>query len=221
MKRILLAILCLTCLNAKEGLFIGIGGSYGSGAKITLTGSELILNQKFNFSNSSFPKIEAVVGQENFFSENFGIRYYGNISYGFMFSQENRITNTGIGINLDLIFNLPLSEAFGLKFYGGLNAEMGLLGGKPIDEWKRLFDSWERGNFEATRSNLRYALAVNLGMHLLFSKHHILEIGTKIPLSTEMTLISYRSTITPNTPKSAFTLTLPPIDFSLKYIFVF
>lgn len=224
MKKLLLAILCFACLDAKEGLFIGIGGSYGIGAKVASSGSELALNKKFNFSNSGFPKIEVIVGQESFFSENFGMRYYGNINYGLMFDQGNRIANTGLGGNFDLIFKLPMSEEFDLRFYGGINAEIGLLDGEPIDEWKKMYETWENqhGNFEISRSSLRYALAINLGMHFLFAKHHAFEVGTKIPfLGRDTTLLSYKSTVQPNTPKSTYTLSIPPIDFSLKYIFIF
>lgn len=229
MKKILLAILCLVCLDAEEGsfkgLFIGVGGNYATGAKISTSGPALKVHSKFfKASDSGFSKIELIVGQENFFSENFGIRYYTNISYGLMFGQEDRITNTGLGANLDLILNVPLSEKFALRFYGGLNTEVGFLGGEPIDEWNRIYEAWEntKGNYEISRSSLRYALAVNVGIHLLFAKHHALEVGAKIPfLGRETTLLSYRETVTKNSPKTAITLTIPPIDFSLKYIFIF
>lgn len=225
MRKVLLAILCLVGLNAKEGLFIGVGGSYGTGTRIAVSGPAFTSPSKFfKASDSGFPKFELIIGQENFFSENFGIRYYGNINYGLMFGQEDRITNTGFGGNFDLIFNMPLSEEFGLRFYGGFSAEVGILDGKPIDEWRRIYEAWEnaQGSYEISRSSLRYALAVNLGMHFLFAKHHALEVGTKIPfLGRKTTLLSYKSTVTNNSPKTELTLTVPPIDFSLKYIFIF
>lgn len=225
MKKILLAILCLACLDAKEGLFIGVGGNYATGAKVSASGPDLKINPKFfKTANSGFPKIELIVGQESFFSENLGIRYYGNINYGLMFGQEDRITNTGLGANLDLILNLPLSEEFALRFYGGVNAEIGLLGGEPINEWNRIFEAWEntQGNREISRSSLRYAVAANVGIHLLFAKHHAIEVGAKIPfLGRETTLLSYKPTVQKDSAKTTITLTIPPIDFSLKYIFIF
>lgn len=226
MKKVLLAVLFLAFLNAnaKEGLFIGVGGSYGMGAKIDTRGPDVAIVPGFQFSNGGFPKVDFIVGQETFFSQNFGIRYYGNVNYGFMFGQRNRITNLGLGGNLDLVFNLPLGEAFGLRFLGGLNAEVGLLNGKPIDEIKAQYENQLNtgGNFESSRSNLRYGLAANLGMQFLFAKHHALEVGAKIPfLGQKTTLYSYKNTVTPNSPKSEIRLNIPPVDLSVKYVFIF
>lgn len=225
MKKILLAILSLACLYAKEGLFIGVGGNYGIGTRVSVSGPHLTAVSKFfKSSDSGFPRVEFIVGQESFFSETFGMRYYGNINYGLMFGQEDRITDTGFGGNFDLIWGVPLTEEFALRFYGGLGAEIGILDGKPIDEWKRIYELWEnqQGNHEITRSSLRYALTINLGMHFLFAKHHVLEVGTKIPfLGRKTTLLSYKDTTTNNSPKTTVSLTIPAIDFSLKYIFIF
>lgn len=225
MKKILFLALFFIGLNAENKLFLGIGSGYGFGSSIIGKGFNNQVGDQYHKEDTI--QFEALIGGEKFFLSSFGIRYYANFGYSFMKQVQKNINSTDVGLNVDLIGALPLSETLGLRFFGGLNAQAGLLSGSNIDKYKKTFDQFDAansgaGNYTIGYSSLAPSVSLNLGMNVVFYTHHVLELGGRFVILKKRTaLFHYKSTLTPNDPRQEIVLKQPDASFSLKYIFIF
>lgn len=224
MKKYLFLMLCSVGLYAQTQFFLGLGGAYGIGSGVSAKGNNFTINNQtwatYQIDSVGF---EGVVGYERFFSRNIGVRYYTNLGYGFMNGKQSALGVADLGANFDLMAQIPFSESFTLRFFGGVNTALNFLTGDLPQGFKKLFDQVESGaltNYEVGYSSLASTISANLGVNVLLGQHHALEIGSKIPVvGRDVTLFHFRQT-TAGQGKNKFIYTMP-VNFTLRYIYLF
>lgn len=218
-KYVLLILCCFTSLSA-EKLFFGIGGIYGTGLTLKSEGNFTIQNQANYSERADFVGVEGVFGEERYFADIMGYRYYTNFGYGIPTGiLKNKLAKTHVGANFDLMVNFLLSENVGFRIYAGVGAELGFLTGSLINAIREARENKEKENStnrELTYSNLSLHVTANLGGQILLAENHIIEAGVKIPFLNNTTLFRYKTL----GQDGAWTLTSPLI-VSAKYIFLF
>lgn len=228
MKKIILSILCLASLYGETttSFFLGFGGGYSTGSKVFSTGPNIVLDGKLNNTlRGDFIKYEALLGFETFFSNRFGVRYYVNLGKGdpLVAEKDKYLGVSELGLSFDFLFKFPIDESLAFRFYSGINLGSYTLLGGLAKIFKDVYDEElkAQGNFEMRYTNGLSFKSLNLGMHLLFGKNHVIEFGSRIPLErSELAIFQYRQTVPPK-EKSKVTFSIPYVDLSLKYILVF
>lgn len=227
MRKIFLSILCLAGLYAETSFFLGFGGGYGAKSEVSVEGKRISLEGKYYSAlQRDFLKLEGIIGFETIFSDYFGVRYYVNIAQNNLIGVEKDeyLIDLESGLNLDLLFNIPIDKTLALRIYTGINSGSHFLYGALMDNIQKFFKERGRqsGNYEMGYSSNLKTTSLNLGLHLLFSKRHVLELGSRILLLTAAKpIFFYRETTDPREPRSNLNYQTPAIELLAKYIFVF
>lgn len=224
MKKYLFLMLCCVGLYAQTQFFLGLGGGYGIGSGVSAKGNNFTINNQtwatYNIDSVNF---EGVVGYERFFSRVIGVRYYTNLGYGFMNGKQSALGVVDLGANFDLMAQIPFSENFSLRLFGGLNTALNFLSGDLPKGFKKVYEQVESGNitnYEVGYASLASTISANLGVNVLLGKHHVFEIAGKIPVvGRDVTLFQFRS-LTDGQGKNKFVYTMP-VNFTLRYMYLF
>lgn len=152
-----------SALVAEEsGVFVGVGVGYG-GSQIKTDG------EKTNLKGISY---EIIAGYKQFFTQDFGLRYYANFAYADASKKasgdEPKLTGNVMdyGVNVDALYNFISGDtSFGAFLGLGLGANS--WGGKTFKDSK----------MDKTGLNL----AFNVGLRTEIAKAHGIEIAARVP----------------------------------------
>ena len=156
-----LALSSSALVAEESGVFVGVGVGYG-GSQIK-AGSE-----KQNLSGISY---EVIAGYKQFFTQDFGLRYYANFAYADASKKASggdKITGNVMdyGVNVDALYNFISGDtSFGAFLGLGLGANS--WGGKTFKDDK----------MDKTGLNL----ALNVGLRTEIAKAHGIEIAARVP----------------------------------------
>lgn len=225
MKKVTLLFLCLAGLYSETNFFLGLGGGYGAKTKVSTDGDKIALEAKYyNALHRDFLKAEGVVGFETIFSSLFGIRYYANLAQASLIAKKDeRLADLELGLNFDLLFRIPVNDKLALRIYTGVNTASHKLQGPLMDNIKKFFNdiATSQGNNEVGYKDGFSTTSLNLGLHLLFLNHHVVELGSRVLLTKPTSIFYLRGTTDPNEPRSNLYYQTPKVEFLAKYIYVF
>lgn len=189
----------------ESGAFVGVGVGYGS-AKYTFD-----IAPVQNSTDGSGIRYEAVLGYKQFFTDSFGLRYYGNFSYGdhaFKLGNNDLKSNVmNYGINVDALYNFVASSNTNLGVFLGVGVGANTWSGKAVDGVK-----------EAVRdtkiSSTGIDAALNVGLRGVFARRHSLELAARVPFMA--------TTLVDKTDGTLIKATLKPTySAGVRYIFSF
>nr|WP_300733099.1 outer membrane beta-barrel protein [uncultured Helicobacter sp.] len=153
-----------SALVAEEsGGFVGVGVGYG--------GFQFNEDEKLDLNGISY---EVIAGYKQFFTPNFGLRYYINFTTYADTSVKVKGTSEKLkasvadyGVNVDVLYNLIASA----------NANFGAFVGVGVGA-----NTWYGGDlylkdYEQTGLNV----ALNAGLRSQFGRHHSIEIAARVP----------------------------------------
>ena len=189
----LAGILGATAAVAEQsGAFIGVQGAYGSADMSLESGSainDIAAAAGSGTGNAVWSSDDAVnfgafrygiaAGYKQFFTEKFGLRYYGVLDYGTNIHEEDVAGETvkaefntlNVNANVDALFNFISGDSFDFGIFGGLS--LGYANHSPKDSG----DSSESvGGFDA---------GINLGLRVNIASHHGIELFSRIGLAEQ------------------------------------
>lgn len=157
-----LALSSSALVAEESGVFVGVGVGYG-GSQIKSDGD------KTNLKGISY---EIIAGYKQFFTQDFGLRYYANFAYADASKKasggDEKITSNVMdyGVNVDALYNFISGDtSFGAFLGLGLGANS--WGGKTFKDDK----------MDKTGLNL----ALNVGLRTEIAKAHGIEIAARVP----------------------------------------
>lgn len=180
-----------SALVAEEsGVFVGVGVGYG-GSQIKTDG------EKTNLNGISY---EIIAGYKQFFTQDFGLRYYANFAQANTEKKENgekiKANVMNYGVNVDALYNFISGDtSFGA--FLGLGLGMNSWGGDLKD-------------IEGGKTN-GFGVALNVGLRTEIAKHHGIELAARVPFIATTILDKDGVKITANQTYNA----------GLRYIFSF
>lgn len=194
-----LALSSSVVVAEESGAFVGVGLGYG-GAKYTIDLSGPGAS-KDSLSGSGM-RYELIAGYKQFFTDSFGLRYYGSFIYG-----DNTFKQGGANVkstlmsysaNVDALYNFVNSGDMDFGAFLGLGVGANTWGGKLMDEAKEY--AADIGKLSTTGVDV----ALNVGLRGVFAKQHGVELAARVPFMAT-TLISkgddtntLKATIKPN-----------------------
>ena len=230
----------------ENGVFLGIGGSFGLEAiakadiKTDTNPQSVINNTTKGFSGGS----ELILGYKYFFIEKLGIRGYASVDYSIVMLAKTSDT-TGVAlaysqmigkpsglldvnINLDLILEAFSGDVFSLGFFAGVAGGFHLWHGGIVDVVKGINTAMASGTpgtiYNKKTPSIFGSVGVNVGMQMGFGERHAVEVLGKIPFLQDE-VISYKFSDTAYKPSSndakKFIRVTRPYTVGLRYIFTF
>ena len=143
----LAGILGATCAVAEEsGAFAGIQAGYGA-----------VKNETKGDSHQQGFRYGVVGGYKQFFSENFGLRYYGVVDNGDAKKDGNKM-NTTLNANVDALYNFVSSGSLDFGAFAGLS--VGYTTHKPKEGYS--ISGFDAGANLGLRANIAKAHGVEL-----------------------------------------------------------
>ncbi|CUU40239.1 MULTISPECIES: outer membrane beta-barrel protein [Helicobacter] len=156
-----LALASSASFAEESGAFVGVGVGYG--------GSQVKSGEKMNLDGISY---EIIAGYKQFFTPNFGLRYYANFAYadasGKPKDSSEKIKGNVMdyGVNVDALYNFVTGGTdFGAFLGLGLGANT--WGGKSFKD--------------AKMDKTGFNLALNVGLRSVIAQHHSMEIAARVP----------------------------------------
>lgn len=170
-----LALFSSTLVAEESGAFVGAGLGLG-GTKLKPTGEGAGIT--LNLNGFSY---EIVAGYKQFFTPEFGLRYYANFA-GLNTSVAVASINVyNYGVNVDALYNFvdKLIDEQPVSFGGFLGLGLGAntWGGNLIDVLPMMAEMAGGGKTTTTSFNL----ALNVGLRAEIMKHHDIELVARIP----------------------------------------
>lgn len=166
---LVLSLSLASSLVAEEsGAFFGIGiGSGWANAKIRLSN---IFNDDSHGSGLSF---EAVAGYKQFFTQNFGLRYYANISQASFKNQNPGTTSVmNYGANIDMLVNFVDSQTSSFGAFLGVGVGANTWSGHEVDELEKL----------VSLKKTLLDTSLNIGLRSVIDSRHSVEGIVRVPL---------------------------------------
>lgn len=186
MKRVLvlcLVVLGLNILSAdktptdmtreKSGIFVGVDVGLNVGythLKLSAPGTSILLFERTKIDSTLFAGLKA--GYQYYFNPWNGLRVYGDLNYGRFIkdaSNDELATLLRYGVNIDYLINFS-NDSSTWGFFVGAGYEF--LGGEFKDSLK------EESRQDRVRTN---GIFMNVGFSKIYSNHHRMEFGSKIP----------------------------------------
>ena len=161
----------------ESGAFVGVGVGYG-GAKIKVSGAE---EAGFTGGDGNFGGVgyEIIAGYKQFFTPEFGLRYYANFAGANTSAtiegtdETAKLNVMNYGVNVDALYNFINDDSLSFGAFLGLGLGMNSWSGNAIDGFSDVFDE------KAKKSG--FSLALNLGVRTEIAKHHGVELAAKVP----------------------------------------
>ena len=181
----------------ESGAFVGVGLGV-SGTKIKdnfiLQGTTPIPTADYTYNASGFG-YELLFGYKQFFTPEFGLRYYVNIA-GANTSKsiegiKAKANVMNYGVNVDALYNFINDDSLSFGAFLGLGLGMNSWSGNGIDS----YDDLARENGESI-STSGFNLALNLGVRTEIAKHHGVELAVRVPFITTILYDKYDIKIT-------------------------
>ncbi|TLD95715.1 outer membrane protein [Helicobacter jaachi] len=180
MKKLLVssvAALALTssALIAEEsGTFVGVGIGYGS---TTLKLSSNVLGETENIKNTkSGLNYGIIAGYKQFFTESFGLRYYGNIDMSSATIESQAYNTLNYGVNVDALYNFVTSADMDFGVFLGIGLGANSWSGEGINDAKSVPAAAGK---KATTTG--FDAALNVGLRGVFAKAHGIELAARVP----------------------------------------
>ena len=168
-----------------SGAFIGVQGAYGDAEINFETGSAAseVVGTRTSDESISFGAFRygIVAGYKQFFTDNFGLRYYGMFDYGTNIHEEEVAGETittefntlNVNANVDVMFNFIATESFDLGIFGGVS--LGYANHSPKEKDDEGNDD-SVGGFDA---------GINLGVRANIAGHHGIELFSRIGVAEQ------------------------------------
>lgn len=171
MKKIVLSSILAVALSQTYALaeesraFVGVGVGYGG----TQLKAEVTGGPTYSLNGGGI-SAEVIAGYKQFFTPEFGLRYYANFAYNDSPFTENGATTNGIfvfnyGVNVDALYNFISNETLDFGVLLGLGLGANTWGG--IDNRKL--------------STTGFDLGLNVGVRTSIAKHHGIEVLARVP----------------------------------------
>ncbi|TQR58139.1 outer membrane beta-barrel protein [Campylobacter troglodytis] len=118
---LVLAGLVATSVVAEEsGVFVGIQSGYGGlNAKANIAEPEV--GEEGGSDTLSGFRYGFVAGYKQFFSDTFGLRYYGLVDNGDYEKDGNKVNTINANVNIDALYNFASSSSADLGVFAGLS----------------------------------------------------------------------------------------------------
>ena len=176
-----LALSCGALVAEESGAFVGVGLGV-SGTKIKdnfiLQGTTPIPTADYTYNASGFG-YELLFGYKQFFTPEFGLRYYANFAGANTSAtiegtdETAKLNVMNYGVNVDALYNFINDDSLSFGAFLGLGLGMNSWSGNAIDGFSDVFDE------KAKKSG--FSLALNLGVRTEIAKHHGVELAAKVP----------------------------------------
>ena len=217
-----------SALAETSGAFVGVQFGFG-GAKITNEFCEFGVCNTDSKSASAL-RYGFLAGYKRFFTENFGLRYYGVVDYGADSKIDNAVTFNGVMIksspkisalnlsaNVDALYNFISNDSLEFGAFGGLSlayasykAKNALMDVTPGGSDKPAFKDFKLSGFD---------MGVNVGVRAQIAQKHGVELYGRFAFmenKKEETLYEDADGKTTQTFKAA-----QPYQVGLRYTFSF
>ncbi len=217
-----------SALAETSGAFVGVQFGFG-GAKITNEFCEFGVCNTDSKSASAL-RYGFLAGYKRFFTENFGLRYYGVVDYGADSKIDNAVTFNGVMIksspkisalnlsaNVDALYNFISNDSLEFGAFGGLSlayasykAKNALMDVTPGGSDKPAFKDFKLSGFD---------MGVNVGVRAQIAQKHGVELYGRFAFmenKKEETLFEAEGAKITQTFKAA-----QPYQVGLRYTFSF
>ena len=156
-----------TSLAEESGAFVGIGIGHGAGKR---EWTEPGVKNKAVGAGISY---EIIAGYKQFFTQDFGLRYYANVTYANFYDENpSKTTLINYGVNVDALFNFITSGSANFGAFFGIG-----VGGNTIDNGD--FSQVESAGVSLKKTGLDVSL--NLGLRSVIDSKHSLEAIVRVP----------------------------------------
>ena len=172
-----------SALAETSGAFVGVQGAYGSAETNIETGSLVSQVVGTQTSDKSLDfgafRYGFVAGYKQFFTDSFGLRYYGMLDYGTNIHEEDVAGETisvefdtlNVNANVDALYNFISGENLDFGVFAGVS--LGYANLLPKDAGD---DESGVGGFDA---------GINLGVRVNLSGHHGIELFSRIGVAEQ------------------------------------
>lgn len=150
-----------------DGAFVGANVAYGT---LKLTGD---VEGALENTRKAF-RVGIVGGYKQFFTSNFGARYYLNVDSGSKYATGNKgdgngqVRRTGIGVNADALYNFIDNGDTAFGAFGGLSLEY------AMNKYK------EKGSEDGDSKANGLDVGINVGLRAVFADVHGVELYSRI-----------------------------------------
>ena len=172
-----------SALAETSGAFVGVQGAYGSAEINYETGSLVSQVVGTQTSDESLDfgafRYGFVAGYKQFFTDSFGLRYYGMLDYGTNIHEEDVAGETisvefdtlNVNANVDALYNFISGENLDFGVFAGVS--LGYANHLPKDAGD---DESGVGGFDA---------GINLGVRVNLAGHHGIELFSRIGVAEQ------------------------------------
>lgn len=116
--------------------------------------------------------VSVLFGYRNFYTQNFGLRYYMNVDFSYQNMEEGALYSGGYGLNIDMLYNFFSRERTFIGIFLGLDGGLSVFGGS-------LISGLAADN--ASTNKLSANAGVHGGFRFVLDKNHSLEIVAGMP----------------------------------------
>ena len=166
-----LALSCGVLVAEESGIFVGLGLGYGG---VQLKGMESSDAHQFSPSGLSY---EVLLGYKQFFTPNFGLRYYANLATAYtakkIEGKNQKINVMNYGVNVDALYNFVTDDSLSFGAFLGLGLGANTWSGKAISE--------EEIGITDKLNKTSFNVALNVGLRTEIAKHHGIELAARVP----------------------------------------
>ena len=218
-----------SALAETSGAFVGVQFGFG-GAKITNEFCEFGVCNTDSKSASAL-RYGFLAGYKRFFTENFGLRYYGVVDYGADSKIDNAVTFNGVMIksspkisalnlsaNVDALYNFISNDSLEFGAFGGINLAYASYEAKNALNLTPMIAGHDKPAFKDFQLS-RFDVGVNVGVRAQIAQKHGVELYGRFAFmenKKEETLFEAEGAKITQTVKAA-----QPYQVGLRYTFSF
>ena len=218
-----------SALAETSGAFVGVQFGFG-GAKITNEFCEFGVCNTDSKSASAL-RYGFLAGYKRFFTENFGLRYYGVVDYGADSKIDNAVTFNGVMIksspkisalnlsaNVDALYNFISNDSLEFGAFGGINLAYASYEAKNALNLTPMIAGHDKPAFKDFQLS-RFDVGVNVGVRAQIAQKHGVELYGRFAFmenKKEETLFETEGAKITQTFKAA-----QPYQVGLRYTFSF
>ena len=218
-----------SALAETSGAFVGVQFGFG-GAKITNEFCEFGVCNTDSKSASAL-RYGFLAGYKRFFTENFGLRYYGVVDYGADSKIDNAVTFNGVMIksspkisalnlsaNVDALYNFISNDSLEFGAFGGINLAYASYEAKNALNLTPMIAGHDKPAFKDFQLS-RFDVGVNVGVRAQIAQKHGVELYGRFAFmenKKEETLFEAEGAKITQTFKAA-----QPYQVGLRYTFSF
>ena len=221
-----------SALAETDGAFVGVQFGFG-GAKTTnefcSSGGGMSACQ-IDLKSASALRYGFLAGYKRFFTENFGLRYYGVVDYGADFKIDNafymgkiinfspKISALSLSANVDALYNFISNDSLEFGAFGGLSLAYASYEAKNALNLTPIIAGYDKPAFKDFQLS-RFDMGVNVGVRAQIAQKHGVELYGRFAFmenKKEETLFEAEGAKITHTFKAA-----QPYQVGLRYTFSF